>query len=433
MFYIVETDEQLTTFDNHRFDEAFLYVIPLNANYHPKLTGLSLIYVRPFSSHKGYMLCINTDESFRLDKDRVLDVLSKFSKLYVMDKKEALYHLPFEPLLYDIQLTQQIELPSIPSVKMSYYHHADRADVNKLIPISKHYEYCEELYQLINFDTTDFVTKWYKFYNTYVVPTFYLIEQNGITTDIEKMRYHFKPDNLSYSTTETTTYTRYNLYNITSRPSNAFNGINFGALTKDNGCRSSFIAKNDALMEMDFDSFHVRLLGELVGFDFGKDNIHEFLGKQYFNTTELTKEQYKQSKETTFKTLYTEKKLEEYQHIEFFRLVKEYKNKKWEEYNTKGYINGHISDKPLTGITSKTKLLPYILQNYETELNTVKIYKIFRLLNGKNTKLVFYNYDAIVLDVDKSEGKELLIKIKSILENGGYPVSVKFNKNYDFA
>jgi hypothetical protein len=432
MFYIVETDEQLTTFENHRFDEAFLYVIPLNANYHPKLTGLSLIYVRPFSSHKGYMLCINTDESFCLDRNRVLDVLSKFSKLYVMDKKEALYHLPFEPSLYDIQLTQQIELPSIPSVKMSYYHHADRADVNKLIPISKHYEYCEELYQLIDFNNDNFATKWYKFYNTYVIPTFYLIEQNGITTDIEKMRYHFKPDNLSYSTTETTTYTRYNLYNITSRPSNAFNGINFGALTKDNGCRSSFIAKNDALMEMDFDSFHIRLLGELVGFDFGKDNIHEFLGKQYFNTTELTKEQYKQSKETTFKTLYTEKKLEEYQHIEFFRLVKEYKNKKWDEYNTKGYINGHISDKPLTGITSKTKLLPYILQNYETELNTVKMYKILRLLNGKNTKLVFYNYDAIVLDVDKSEGKELLVKIKSILEKGGYPVSIKFNKTYDF-
>ena len=175
------------------------------------------------------------------------------------------------------------------------------------------------------------------------------------------------------------------------------------------------------------------MVWELVGFDFGKDNIHEFLGKQYFNTTELTKEQYKQSKEITFKTLYTEKKLEEYQHIEFFRLVKEYKNKKWNEYNTKGYINGHISDKPLTGITSKTKLLPYILQNYETELNTVKMYKILRLLNGKNTKLVFYNYDAIVLDVDKSEGKELLIKIKSILEKGGYPVSVKFNNTYDFA
>ena len=61
------------------------------------------------------------------------------------------------------------------------------------------------------------------------------------------------------------------------------------------------------------------------------------------------------------------------------------------------------------------------------------MYKILRLLNGKNTKLVFYNYDAIVLDVDKSEDKKLLIKIKSILENGGYPVSVKFDKTYDFS
>ena len=60
------------------------------------------------------------------------------------------------------------------------------------------------------------------------------------------------------------------------------------------------------------------------------------------------------------------------------------------------------------------------------------MYKILRLLNGKNTKLVFYNYDAVVLDVDKSEGKELILKIKSILEKGGYPVSIKFNKTYDF-
>jgi hypothetical protein len=188
MFYIVETDEQLTTFDNHRFDEAFIYVIPLNAHYHPKLTNLSLVYVRPFRSHKGYMLCINTDESFLLDKNRVLDVLSKFSKLYVLDKKEALYHLPFEPLLYDISLTQQVELPLVPSIRMSYYHHAHRYDVNKLIPISKHYEYCEQLFDLINFNIIDTSSKWYKFYNNYVIPTFYLIEQNGVGVSVDRNR-----------------------------------------------------------------------------------------------------------------------------------------------------------------------------------------------------------------------------------------------------
>ena len=61
------------------------------------------------------------------------------------------------------------------------------------------------------------------------------------------------------------------------------------------------------------------------------------------------------------------------------------------------------------------------------------MYKIFRLLNGKNTKLVFYNYDAVVLDVDKKDGKELILEIKSILEKGGYPVSVKVGESYDFA
>jgi hypothetical protein len=331
-----------------------------------------------------------------------------------------------------VQLTQHVELPLVPSIRMSYYHHADRADVNKLIPISKHYEYCEQLFELINFNIIDYSSKWYKFYNNYVIPTFYLIEQNGINISVDKIEQHFTCDNLDYSIYENTIYTKYNLYNITSRPSNSFNGINFGALNKDNGCRSSFIAKNDALMEMDFDSFHVRLLGELIGYNFGNDNIHEFLGKQYFNTTELTKEQYKQSKEITFKILYTSTKIEEYQHIEFFRLVKEYKENKWNEYNNNGYIKSTISNKPIKGITSKTQLLPYILQNYETELNTVKIYKILRLLEGKNTKLILYSYDAILLDVDKSEGKELILNIKAILETGGYPVSVKFNETYDF-
>ena len=47
-------------------------------------------------------------------------------------------------------------------------------------------------------------------------------------------------------------YSSYNLYNITSRPTNAFNSINFLAFNKENGSRAAFIPKNDAFVEFDW-------------------------------------------------------------------------------------------------------------------------------------------------------------------------------------
>ena len=433
MFYIIEAESQLQKFNDHYFKEAFLQIVPLNYNYHPELSSISLIYIRPFNSHKGFMMCLNTDESFNLDQGKVLNALSKFEKLYVVDKKDALYYLPFESILYDIKLQFEVDTPNLPIFRHYYNTHPHLKDVNKLIPISLHYEYCETLFNSIAFDQLDTSAKWYKFYNTYAIPSFYLIEQHGITTDVEDINNYFKPDNVNLNIKDNIIYTKYNLYNLTSRPSNSFNNINFVALNKTNGCRTSFKAKNDALIEMDYDSYHIRILGKLIGYKFSDDNIHEYLGCKYFNTDKLTPEQYKESKGITFKILYTEKRIEEYLHIEFFQLVKEYKELKWNEYQKNGFLISEVSGKRIIGINKKTKLLPYILQNYETETNVVKLYKILRLLNGKQTNLIFYNYDAIVLDVCKADGKEMVLDIQKIMEQGGYPIHTKIGLDLNFA
>jgi site-specific recombinase len=61
------------------------------------------------------------------------------------------------------------------------------------------------------------------------------------------------------------------------------------------------------------------------------------------------------------------------------------------------------------------KLLNYVLQNLETANNVCILYEIFKILRGKNTKLVLYVYDSFLFDVDKNE-KELLEQIAIVIK-----------------
>jgi len=90
MFYIIERSDQLEKLGD--FGDCFVSFIPKSNKFHPALTDLSLVYVRDFNQSKGYMLCINHNESFGLDiKDVKWWLLSRTQKLWVLNKKEALY------------------------------------------------------------------------------------------------------------------------------------------------------------------------------------------------------------------------------------------------------------------------------------------------------------------------------------------------------
>jgi hypothetical protein len=88
-------------------------------------------------------------------------------------------------------------------------------------------------------------------------------------------------------------YSQYNYYTMTGRPSNAYRGFNFAAMNKEDGTRTAFCSRfeNGALVEMDFDSYHVRLIARLIGYDLPTSSIHDYLGRFYFGVTELTEEQ----------------------------------------------------------------------------------------------------------------------------------------------
>ena len=107
MFYIVETQEQLNRFCYQGYKEAFVEIIPFNDNTHPALNHISLIYIRPLNDTKGYMLCIDHNESLSLSLEEAIRALGSIQKIYVTDKKSFLYY-------FVIRHAQQLHTPPSP-------------------------------------------------------------------------------------------------------------------------------------------------------------------------------------------------------------------------------------------------------------------------------------------------------------------------------
>ena len=439
MYYIIETEEQLQKFSAYDFTNCFVDVIPSNDNCHPKLADISLIYIKPFRSRMGFMLSVDHTEAFSLPKDSVEAFISdKLGNIYAIDAKRLRYFTKRDNALYCLKMAQFLATGDIiDESKFNTTAHnffcqkyEYRPDVNKIIPIAKHFEKYEKLVASIKINQSWFKPKYYKLYGELASRLFNFIESNGISISNDGFFSHYTPKEALMSVKSDKTYTQYNLYTATGRPSNAFNGINYGAMNKTDGSRNSFVYSNDRLVEFDYSSYHIRILAYLIGYSFEDDDIHAHLASYYFGTKDITRAQYEESKGLTFKLLYTDSVTEEVKDIPFFAKVKEFKTSLWNLYKKQGYIESFLSKRPIRGITSKTQVLPFILQNYETERNILVLNDIFKYLCNKKTKLILYNYDSFLFDYSKEDGKQALCDIQMILEQDGYKTSCKYGQNY---
>jgi hypothetical protein len=427
MFYIIEKQDQLDQL--HIGEGTFIHIIPTNENYHPALQNISLIYVRWIKGHKGYILCVNHSESLSLSITDILDKLSKVNNIYTLDKKAVLHHFPtLSPQLIDIQLInsyqhyQEINIEQYESkvetdFKRKYY----TAEPSVLIPIAKHYEKYENIYDHIE-QTINKISEnldEYAFLNHYVAPLFYNIEKQGIKLDKEPFIEYFKTlPNPKFSVSKGKIYTQYNLNTLTGRPSNAFNGVNFAALNKTNGERATFIPENDTLVEIDFKAYHPTIIAKLAGYEF-TGNIYEQLSLQFPGSTPET------IKELVFQQLYGGVR-KDFQDKPFFSDVNHYTNKLWnEELIGIGTQFGKRFTKEMIENPTPQKLLNYIVQNTETIFNVVQFSAVVNLLKDKKTKIILYTYDSILLDYDSSEN--LLDNITSLLK---FNYSTKSGQNY---
>ena len=438
MFYIVEQESKLESLQ--RLSKLGLYVDVISSNdlYHPKLTSTVAIYIRPVKSDHGYIVPINHDEGFNVAKERIYGILNSASTLYTLDKKNLLYHFNLQEaidlsLVYSMVKYDRLEY-SRENNTLNYFYNKfrDFKNINQLIPISKLYESCEKVYDQVKKVIEIDIPRGFDFYNKTATNVFYLLEQSGIGIYYEQFNEVFNPRNPLYNTQNNSVLTSYNLYNGTSRPTNAFNSVNFAAIPKSDRHRKCFRPTGDYFVELDFDGYHLRLLSEQIGYTLLSESAHNQLAKHYFGTEDITEEQYLEAKQINFQAIYG-KIPEEHKNLEIFQKIQQYIDDMWKTFEKDGVIYNPISDKPFSKSLKEmhpAKLMNYMMQSLETARNILILKDVLRYLQNKKTKVVLYTYDALLFDFHKDEGKETLEDIKEILESGGkYPIKFKYSKD----
>jgi len=392
------------------------YLHPLHKN-----NGLSALYVAPEGDNDFFIIQKHPDsdkfmEDYKwLDSEFILTpdkkLLNHFYKFKDVVDKNFIWWIdtgkPFD---------NNIRNNAIDFLSNKYYN---VKKLNEIIPLYKHKEYCREVYE----KNARVYTGENDEYMNDVIKAFGSIEKNGIKVsddvcDIFDMRVkkHISNGKL---------YSNYNLWTTTGRPSNSFGSVNFAALPPEK--RKAFVPENDYLVEYDYDAYHLRLIGDLVGHFFGIQSVHEYLAQDYGCS-------YEESKQRSFKLLYGGIDKETREKVPFFDKVYNYINTKWNEINKNKYVLSDIYKRTITLCNyedlNKNKLFNYLIQAYETESNIKKILLIQDYLLSKKTKLVLYGYDSFLFDFSKQDGVETLTEIKDILESDKHYTKSKMGLNY---
>ena len=434
MYFIIETKEQFERLP--KASKCFIDIVALSEDAHPALTSPSVLYYNDFE--KGYIIPVNHTEGFSLDFEEVKNLLRVKEQVYVLDKKWHSYFLDYENAnMIDVYFTMLNEHGKVEDLNCYtnvhrdfYYKHKYLENVNSILPISKHYERCECMFEsVLPYINKNINLQWFHEY----VSVYKWVEEQGIGIDQKLFDKYFEPTWKSNSIKDGKIYSNYNLYNITSRPTNAFNAINFLAFTKDNKSRSAFIPTNDIFVEFDFDGYHLRLIANKIGYELPTDiSIHTYLGQQYFGKKELTQEEYQESKKITFRQLYNGVEAE-FRQIDFFNKVAIFIEDLWDTIQYQKYIvlpNGrHLKGADF----NPQKLFNYYVQCLETVNNVEKLLKLKQLLQNKKSKVVLVVYDSILVDFSKEDGREMLDNIRDILQENNYLVKGQLGKSYDFA
>lgn len=430
-YFIVETEEQLAQL--HKPEKCFIELMSMSEHTHPSLTTPCVLYYNDFE--KGYIIPLNHSEAFSLSITKIQDFLNKIPSVYLLDKKWHSYYLDL-PQSIDLYFTvldiegKIKDFQCYTTVHIDYYEKFKYSpEANTYIPISKHYERCECMFEMVRkYVGLELNIEWQSKYTE----VYKWVEEQGILIDEHLFDKYFETPWKGRSIRDSKVYSSYNLYNITSRPTNAFNSINFLAFNKENGSRTAFIPENDAFVEFDFDGYHIRLVANLMNLELPQDqSVHEYLGKQYFSKDELTPEEYQESKKITFRQMYNGVE-DEFKHITLFKYIAEFVEAMWKEYQRQGFTSLPNGREIIQENPNPQKLFNYYIQCLETVNNVKKLDILKYYLKDKQSKVLLVVYDSILIDYSVEDGKSTLSDIKNILEADRYRVKAKKGHNYNF-
>ena len=432
---IVDDSKELDSLLQDIKKEEVVLVVPILTDHqlHPSINKISCIYV--YSSNEiEFIVPIHHTEQITGFKERLNELL-QLESIFVHDKKLWL-QMGGNNKVYDVKslwwytYNEAYDDNHYFTDAHHFYwrRHTNLQHVNTIVPLMKHVEMCQKIRKyampmIINSKLSDS----YKRFNMIYLKIFAGIESNGMqVNDSFKMRELI---------TDGRVYSNYHYHTTTGRPSNAFRGFNFAAMNKQDGTRDAFCSRfeNGALVEFDFDAYHVRLIARLIGYELPQGSVHTYFGKFYFGTDTLTQEQYEQSKQITFRLLYGHIE-KEFLKIPFFQEVNDFVYSLWNKWKTNGCIETPILKRPMCKDSlsdmNQNKLFNYYLQSLETEFTANRLNQLSYLLKEYKTCIVLYTYDSVLFDVPIQEAKEILLKIKSCLEGGDFPVKCKVGNIY---
>jgi hypothetical protein len=391
---------------------------------HPRNTDISFILIRTVEDR--YILPHQHTDTLSLSKSLIEGVLNTKGEKWVFQKKKLLQSFSnLREGLNDIDTAHFLKTGDtidynqpLQGLVAPLLHKGYKEDVIQSIPILKLAEAVDNEF----LKHTNQKTKTYNWYNDIFIPTLSQIEQFGIRVAREKFIDRW-PQSSKHITSDNMVFTEYNPFTITGRPSNRHAGVNYAALNKSDGSRDTLIA-DGIFLQMDYDSYHPRLIGKLIDFPLPQTNVHQWLADQYGCDVA-------EGKGVTFRLLYGGID-DEFRQIPYFDKVADFIERFWKESVVKGYIQTPNRQIPTMWVEQPNaqKVFNYLLQAYETEVNVDKMRKILDYIKGSGITLELYTYDSFLFDVPTDVDKSLIKGLKEIIEEGGFPIKASWGKDY---
>jgi hypothetical protein len=391
---------------------------------HPRNTDISFILIRTVEDR--YILPYQHTDTLSLSKSLIEGVLNTKGEKWVFQKKKLLQSFSnLREGLNDIDTAHFLKTGDtidynqpLQGLVAPLLHKGYKEDVIQSIPILKLAEAVDNEF----LKHTNQKTKTYNWYNDTFIPTLSQIEQFGIRVAREKFIDRW-PQSQKHITSDNMVFTEYNPFTVTGRPSNRHAGVNYAALNKSDGSRDTLIA-DGIFLQMDYDSYHPRLIGKLINFPLPQTNVHQWLADQY--GCDIA-----EGKGVTFRLLYGGID-DEFRQIPYFDKVADFIERFWKESVVKGYIQTPNRQIPTMWVEqpNSQKVFNYLLQAYETEVNVDKMRKILDYIKGSGISLELYTYDSFLFDVPTDVDKSLIKGLKEIIEEGGFPIKASWGKDY---
>jgi hypothetical protein len=446
MIFVEDKFEFESFLIEYRKDTNLIYVRLSDEEKHVMNNRISFIYVK--SKKNEWVINVNNGDGLGIKIEALGQLLNTTHPQLIFNYKAISQILPFTKG-FDVDLARFIEYGyhdiELGDNGLNQFYKSkfkNEAYLNDSIPIVKQIELIQQYVSKFSLSVNKNSIK----YINDATNAFSYIESSGLKVDGDYVL-NYNPVHL---TKDNYVYTQYNLMTSTLRPSNRYGGVNYAALKKDTGERKAFISRFDGgeLISCDFEAYHPRLLMDII-YQMKLNSsvnvkdmqwIKDFYGSGLdFYTcigNQIGIDDRNEVKTLIFQNLYGGIR-SELLDIQYFKEIQHLTDLLSDTIIKNKAIFTHsyhiqFGIERLEPITP-AKVLNYYIQAYETERNIKKILKIKDKLEGKQTKLILYTYDAFVFDVHPAENQYLYNEIIPILKGGygRYNVKTTTGKNYD--